>query len=422
MKRKQKRRIKRMLSRSIASALGVVLATTMIPPMEANTYLKAEKVSNDSALIIGENNENKIKNVIYMIPDGAGFPSYDIAKAVKKAGQNKMRYNVATKWTSNEMYLDKYLVGSCTTKAANGDSTNSSATDSAAAGTALACGKKTNNSKVGVTPNGKPMANLMEMSQLQGKATGMIVTSYTADATPASFGAHITNRKGREAILKQIASNGFNVVLGGCTKKQCDMSAKEIGKKYGYDYVTKDSELIAKSNVSYKNASEKLKLWGDFGKDKESYVGYDIDCNSGVPTLKEMTESAIKLLKQDDDGFFLMVEGSMIDKAAHAGDLRKITTDWTAFDEAFKVALDYASNRDDTMIVVAPDHNTGIAATPNEEKMQEAVDYVQDKKNTTDVEKIVQFAAKKTGKTSYPHTNDNVGVWMYLPDGTKKLN
>ena len=87
-------------------------------------------------------------------------------------------------------------------------------------------------------------------------------------------------------------------------------------------------------------------------------MDYEIDRNDSQPTLAEMTGKAISLL-EDEEGFFLMVEGGNIDHAAHANDLNRTITDTIAFDDAVKVALDYMKEHPDTLVVVCADHSTG---------------------------------------------------------------
>ena len=171
---------KRLARKMSAATRSIVLAfTTSIVP------IKAESTS-------GEINTKQIKNIIYMIPDGAGFPAYNVAKEVKKAGGLKFAYTdsfTGTVPTSDKMYLDDYLVGACETKSANAE-----VTDSAAAGTALATGKKTNNNYIGVDSSSKPNASILELAQLENKMTGIVVTSNGYDATPGAFGAHASAR------------------------------------------------------------------------------------------------------------------------------------------------------------------------------------------------------------------------------------
>lgn len=88
-------------------------------------------------------------------------------------------------------------------------------------------------------------------------------------------------------------------------------------------------------------------------------MAYELDRPEHEPTLAEMTQKAIEILSKDSDGFFLMVEGSKIDWAAHANDPVGIISDVIAFDDAVKVALDFALNNEDTAVVIAADHFTG---------------------------------------------------------------
>lgn len=84
-----------------------------------------------------------------------------------------------------------------------------------------------------------------------------------------------------------------------------------------------------------------------------------IDNDGSVPTLASMTEKAIEILKKDEDGFFLLVEGSKVDWASHANDPIGIISDLLAFDKAVEVALNYAKKNQDTVVIVAPDHGNG---------------------------------------------------------------
>ena len=402
------RKLKRVIKKSMAAALSMSMAVSVLPSIAEKIVVAAANEKTEDVVVIQNNGSDatQIKNVIFMIPDGGGFPTYDIAKAVKAAGG--VNYT-ATKQTSTEMYLDKYLKGNYTTR-----SNNNSVTDSAAGGTALACGRKTNQGVIGLTPEGKPMANLLEMSQLQNKATGIVVTTYTADATPGAFSAHTGARDNKAEVINQMASNGVNVVLGGCLNKRGGLDSKSVSSQYGYTYVKNSSELLSKSNGTYQEPSEELKLWGDFDRGSDYQLAYECENVSSVPTLKDMTDTSIKLLSQDKDGFFLMVEGSKIDYSNHHGNMTESAGEWIAFDEAFKVALDFASNRSDTMIVVAPDHNTGVVETPDSSKMQKVVSMVKNKENTAGKTDLLKFSNKSS---EYDHSDMNVGLWIYAPSG-----
>lgn len=409
----------RILKKSMAAMLGLSLVLTGIP--EQGLRVQAEKTTENKeertdVLVVQNAASTEIKNVIYMVPDGGGFPSYDIAKAVKEAGG--INYG-GTKQTANKMYLDEYLIGNITTRSADNETT-----DSAAGGTALACGKKTNNDVVGLATDGKPMANILELCQMQDKATGIIVNSYTADATPADFAAHTSSRKDYKQIINQMANQNINLVWGGCVQQRCGLGKFDVPKKKGYTCVSDKSALASEAKKTYEDPSTELKLWADFAKGSEYQIAYDIgygksydgydDGDRHTPTMAEMMDNAIDLLSQDQDGFFLMMEGSKIDYSNHHGKMTESAGEWIAFDEAFKVALDFAKDRTDTMIVVAPDHNTGLTATPDSGKMKSVVDMVKNNQDTSGKKDLLSFSASSP---EYPHTSMNGGLWMYLPEG-----
>ena len=349
------------LHKAGALSMSVILALTSCAMYVVN--LSAQE--NDKTV-------HQIKNIIYMIPDGAGFPAYNVAKEVKKAGGLKFAYSdsfTGTVPTAKEMYLDDYLVGACTTKSAN-----SSVTDSGAAATALATGNKTNNKYVGLDASLKPKANILELAQLEGKMTGIVVTSNSYDATPGGFSVHVPDREMAEEIINQQANSDIDIIIGaGIDYKVPD--GETIVKNGGYVTVSTEQELRDEI-ASYKAGSDK-KIWGTMNKN-DHHMPYDYmygkkydeidDTEKNVPTLAEMTELSIDMLDKSENGFFIMVEGSKVDYGCHAGNLMDSSSEYIAFDEAFKVALDYAENRTDTMIVVVPDHNTGLMVTPLDKK------------------------------------------------------
>ena len=368
--------------------------------------------------------EKQIKNIIYMIPDGGGFPSYQLTKAVKEAGGLTFAYNDSnfngTKVTESnkKMYLEDYLTGSVSTR-----SNNNETTDSAAAGTALATGTKTNNSYMGVNPNYKPVANILELAQLEGKSTGIIATSYEYDATPAAFASHTNNRENYSEIIEQMKYSDINLVLGGGINYSGYTGGNKSDgvKEAGYTLVGTESQL---ENIA-KNATKDTKIWGTFQsyshhmpydfKYGSNYDGID-DSFKNTPTLAEMTESAIEILSKNEDGFFLMVEGSKVDYGCHHGKTVEIASEYIAFDEAFKIALEYAKNRTDTVVISVADHNTGLNSVPEGSKLASVVSTTQSGNNYEDLD-----WAGGTG-SEYPHTSADVGLFMYLPEGVEGID
>ena len=133
--------------------------------------------------------EKQIKNIIYMIPDGAGMAPFFLADYVKQAGGLTDKFPNATPVETGEMYIKQYLVGAETTHSAS-----DAVTDSAAAGTALSSGYKTTNGYIGLTPDKKPRASILDLCQDMGKNTGLVATYEWTNATHEAFSAHYTNR------------------------------------------------------------------------------------------------------------------------------------------------------------------------------------------------------------------------------------
>lgn len=332
-----------------------------------------------------------IKNIIYMIPDGGGMVPLELSDAVKRAGglNDTEQYPYVTKTTGEAVYLMDYLVGAITTYSAD-----AAITDSAAAGTALSSGIKTNNGNIGVDAELKPHATILEISQLLGKATGMVSTYDWANATPAAFSAHDNSRSNNGIISEQVVNQGIDVVLG----VGFDMSGwKDIreAEKRGYDIIDNREELA--------NVKSGDKIWGNM---EEREFPYDIDNTADTVTLAEMTKGAIVALSEaDEDGFFLMVEGSRVDGAGHGNSALAMVGDFLAFDEAFKVALDYAKGRNDTLVIACPDHDTGGMILP--EDLTRSIADIQSRVRPEEVK-----------WESVNHTARNGGLFLYAPEGT----
>ena len=281
----------------------------------------------------------RVKNVIMLIPDGTSIEATTIARWYKGG---------------EAFAMDEIAVGLTRTYWEKGP-----ITDSAPGGTAYSIGYKTDDKHVGVLSDGTPEATLIESARLSGKSTGIVVTSEVMHATPADFTAHDPDRSNYNSIMKQQIYNGLDVVLGGGNKfftpeaggKRADgKDLIETIKKLGYEYVT-TREAMKDSTSS--------KIWGAFAEADLKYEVDRISTKSEEPTLAEMTEKALEILSKDNDGFFLMIEGSKIDWAAHANDPAGMAGDIVAFDEAVKVAVEFAKKDKNTVVVSSADHGTG---------------------------------------------------------------
>ena len=341
--------------------------------------------------VVAEENSGKgqIKNIIYLIPDGGGYGLYDFANLVKEAGGfNPEKFPNKTPTEQGPMSMRSQLAGSVRTASAS-----SSITDSAAAGTALSSGYKTVNSYIGIDKNSVPKANLVEAAESVGKATGIISTYHWSHATPAAFTAHAPTRSDEYDIFRQVENSDLEVVLGVGYGMVSQYATIQNAIDNGYTVVETKADLL--------NVHPGDKIWGNVA---EKTYPYDVELSATQPTLAEMTQGAITALSGDSDGFFLMVEGGKVDTGGHSNDVRTSTSEYLAFDAAFKVALDFAKGRTDTVVIATPDHDTGGIIIP--ENLETAVSDVREGIKPTDVL-----------WTSFSHTEQNVGIWMYIPEG-----
>ena len=366
---------------------GIIAAFLVVAGVTTNIHSSKSDVAH-------ANERGKAKNVIMLIADGMSTEAITLARHTK----------------GDSLAMDEISVGSVITSWANGP-----ITDSAPGGTVYAAGEKTNNKYIGTSVNDTPMASILEGAESVGKATGIVATSEITHATPGDFTAHTNNRKYYNQILQQQINQDMEVVLGGGFNKasgfSSEVSSDEFESYYeeqvnnikeeGFDFITTKDQL-----TSYDGD----KLWGSFA---DADLKYDFDRQSDndnvQPSLAEMTNKAIEVLNKDEDGFFLMVEGSKVDWAAHANNTVGIVSDILAFDEAVKAAIEFAKTDGNTVVVVTTDHgNSGITIgssyyNENIESYDKAT-YT----NTTDLLKNATITEERFNEIASGKSNDEI--------------
>jgi len=231
-------------------------------------------------------------------------------------------------------------------------SASSYITDSGASGTALATGTKTRNGAIAVDTNGQKLKTILEMAEEAGLSTGLIATSTITHATPASFVAHNPDRGKYEEIAMDFTGAGLDVIIGGGRnhfnqrEDQLDLIAKL--SEEGFQV----SERIEQVNAAHQGP---IAVFTDS-------LAMPPALNGRGDLLPRATELAIGRLSGNDKGFFLMVEGSQIDWAAHDNNTEYLVSEMIDFDEAIGKALDYASKNPETLVIVTADHETGAMA------------------------------------------------------------
>ncbi|MBU4682302.1 alkaline phosphatase [Cedecea davisae] len=349
----------------------------------------ARRITGDQTEAIRASLNNKTaKNIILLIGDGMGDSEITAARNYAEGAGGFFRGIDALPLTGQYTHysLDK--------KTKKPDYV----TDSAASATAWTTGVKTYNGALGVDVNGKDHVTILELAKAAGKATGNVSTAEIQDATPAALVSHVTGRKcygpsatsekcatnalengGKGSITEQLLNARADVTLGGGAKtfsevaKAGEWSGKTLREQAdirGYHWVDNASGLAA---VTEANQSKPLiGMFADgnmpvrWEGPKASYHG-NIDqpavtCSANpkrdasVPTLAQMTEKAIDLLKGNEKGFFLQVEGASIDKQDHAANPCGQIGETVDLDEAVQKALEFARKDGNTLVVVTADH------------------------------------------------------------------
>lgn len=227
-------------------------------------------------------------------------------------------------------------------------------TDSAAGATAFACGVKTYNGAIGLNADTVACYSILTEAKSKGMATGLIATSTIIHATPAAFYAHQDSRIAYEDIASDLIAANVDLFIGG-------------GSQYFIHRVSDKRDLYEELRlkgyyVSDHRAEDVLRA--PFNPQRgfafftaESQPG---SFSQGRAYLPLSTRYALQYLaRRSDKGFFIMIEGSQIDWKCHQNDAREAIRETLDFDAAVREALEFARSRDDTLVIVTADHETG---------------------------------------------------------------
>lgn len=288
--------------------------------------------------------QSKPKNVILMIGDGMGL------------GQ----ISAGLYSNNNRLNLEEFpVVGFHKSHSAS-----DLITDSAAGATAFACGVKTYNNAIGLTADTLPCYTILEEAEDRGLATGMVVTSQITNATPGAFVAHQALRVMNEQIAADLLETDIDIFIGGGLSYFVDRS---------FDKRNLRKELEAKDYLVYDYTQGNVhRVRMDLGKKFAFFTAENLPSgvNLGRNYLPYASQIAAQFLTQkSDEGFFLMIEGSQIDWAAHSNDANWMIKEMLDFDRAIGQILAFAKKRGDTLVIVTADHETGGVAINEDSRM-----------------------------------------------------
>ena len=352
------------------------------------------------------------KNVIVLIADGAGYNQYDIA-GLYEAG--KTNYQVAvdpatgtitrTPGEPTQLYQDWPVQVGQSNFSANGragydtdaawgsfDWVATGATDSAAAGTALGTGIKTENGTLGFDPNGDRLLTLGEQAQGVDKAVGLVTSVPFNHATPAGFIAHNQSRNDYHGLATEMIDSGVDVLIGGGHPNYTDANTTRPSHFGAGSWISQpdfDRLVAGQTPFTFVDAKAQFeqiargenvpdKLFGlarvaeTFqynrpGLANNAVQPFSDPANADVPSLQTAAQAALNVLEQDEDGFFLMIEGGAVDWAGHANQTTRLIEEQLAFNDSVEAVNEWVetnSSWDETLVVITADHETGFLTGP----------------------------------------------------------
>ncbi len=316
----------------------------------------------------------KAKNIIVIVSDGMSTGTLNMTDIYlsRKTGKGSHWLQLYKENKVNRALMDMA-------------SANSIVTDSAAASSSWGGGVRINNGALNISANGEAHLPIWQKFKKVGKMAGCVTTVPITHATPAGFCINSKRRNDQDFIAEEYLQQGFDVMMGGGNKYFSSEHRKDNRDLYqefaaeGYQVVKTRSEMLA----AY-GGKPILGVFCDDGfpysKDREN----NKELTEKIPTLAEMTQKAIDAMKNNPKGFVLQVEAGKVDWAAHGNDIAGLIYDQAALDEAIKVAIDFAEQNKETLIVITTDHgnaNPGIIYGKN---ANENFDSIQNYKHTNE--------------------------------------
>ncbi|VUC27698.1 unnamed protein product [Clonostachys rosea] len=313
----------------------------------------------------------KAKNFIYVVPDGYGVPSQVFARDFYSITNGQ---GTVARPDTAALGVDSIVIGTVKTQASD-----NLVTDSAASGTAFACGIPTYNGAIAVNDDGEPVASILEAAHLDGFKTGLVVTSRITHATPAVYAAHVLDRDSENEIAgHQVGYNHpwgsvVDILIGG--GRQHYLPSSEGGSRTdsvnlvnwaiekGFTYAADKPDFLDVQE----NGTLPLPFLGLFAN---SHMDYEIDRNieeqpSLLETTKASIETLVKATSDSEKGYFIMIEASRIDHAGHSNDITSHLHETLMYNEVMLYLKEFVEAHPDTQLLSAADHECGGLTTPD---------------------------------------------------------
>ncbi|MGL6312906.1 alkaline phosphatase [Vibrio sp. WXL103] len=336
----------------------------------------------------------KAKNIILFVGDGMGISTVTAGRILE--GQQAESHEGGEE---HQVVFEQFPY-TALSKTYNADAQTP---DSAGTMTAMMTGVKNNQAVLGMDEDVKyndckdftphQLLTALDLAKIAGKSTGVVSTTTITHATPAGTYGFAPNRNWEydtaaddicvPDLAKQLIdyqykfsdgfagvttelNSGMDVILGGGRNyftlntglfspgKREDEDLTELWQARNQNgaYITTRDELYALNVAEYDS------LLGLFAGDYHEFDLYR-EQETEEPSLADMTEAALTVLqKNQDNGFFLMVEGGRIDHGHHFGSSKNSLYDFMAFSKAVEKAVEMTKNSaEETLIIVTADHS-----------------------------------------------------------------
>ncbi len=356
-------------SEELPAALGSTVAVEeTIPPPVVSV---SKPILEDSDLSLG-----KIRNVILIIGDGMGPQQLGMLFAYAHLAPGS---TVPDRTPAIELMTRQGAVALVRT-----EPYGAVVVDSAAAATQLASGEMAGSEMIGANYLGESVPTVLEIAKQMGKSTGLVSDTRITHATPAAFAAHRPHRSMENEIASDMLENQVDVLMSGGLRHWVPQIVNDkgspaylavvqmIGGLFEPSSKRKDNRnLLVEARQNYRLVFDRtalaevkegrvLGLFANSAMDDAIAERNTLDSEDRTqPTLAEMTGKALEVLSQNPEGFFLMVEGGQIDWCGHNNDAGCMLQELLQLDDAVRIAFQWARERDDTLVLVTADHETG---------------------------------------------------------------